>query len=155
MEKHFSSLWDRTSAGIIIYLSLGLDRAISISKTCISNPNIILVFLYFLLFVWFGVIVLYVLMSHFIAMTRSSSPSGLDYLKPTTQNGSNFIRRSGTLSAHPDRSIGGHSAPSGLRIKLSPCKNIKDFSKMTRCLAPVFHLLSGSCMPESETYLGM
>jgi len=33
-------------------------------------------------------------MAHFIAMTNGSSPSGLEYLKPTMQNGSNFSRKS-------------------------------------------------------------
>lgn len=86
-EEPSSSLWVRTPAGIIIHLSLGSNRAIAISKTWISDPTIILVFLYFFFcFVQFYIIVLHVLMSHFIAMTKGSSPSSLGYLKPTVQN---------------------------------------------------------------------
>lgn len=127
MEEPSSSLWDRTPAGIIIHLSLGWDRAIAISNTWIFDPTIILVFLYFFFcFVQFYIIVLHVLMSYFIAMTKGSSPSSLGYLKPTVQNlhmaqpSAGRVAGTHTLPACPVRTTGHHSAPSGLRKSLPP-----------------------------------
>lgn len=91
LEEPFPSLWDRTSASKIIHLGLGSDRVPK--PEYLTQPLFWSSFI-LLCFVQLCIIVLHVLMSRFIAMTKGSSPSGLGYLKPTMQNGSNLSRKS-------------------------------------------------------------
>lgn len=143
LEEPFPSLWDRTSASIIIHLGLGSDRVPK--PEYLTQPLFWSSFI-LLCFVQLYIIVLHILMSCFIAMTKGSSPSGLGYLKPTMQNGSNLSRKSSWYPPSVSTPSRDNPRPLGWEKAchlLSPYKTIKAFSMMSRCAAPEFHLLPG------------